>query len=327
MRPRQLGLLGAASLLAACASNPGQMAAGSRLQTSRQAEIVLLLPKCPVSGQVAAEPQPVAGPAGPAPAAALPAAVVPVIAAIGADVAISALKDWLARLDTERSGSFMAGGTGTLPTASDPGRCLVVARGPIGPPAADPALPAGTLLGARSLKDAGLAAMPQFYFEARLRHAGAAPESKQELLLEPQVLIFQETIAKRARSSPKNIGMVLALRRDSLEAGSTAAALRDKAEAVFVLNLNQIGPGQEIAPQPFPAAGAPPGLGHPMLDLVRSARITAQPGQVNAYAVVTEQAEKAPLLGFLTGALSRNEKGAMEALAKIIADALKEKPE
>jgi hypothetical protein len=320
--PTHAAGVGLVSLLAACSPGSGTTppvttATAITTVNARQAAAVRILPSCPIAGG-APSPTTVPGAASIAAAPAIAAALVPV----AVDFAVSAVRDYLARVESERTASYTASGSGALPASG--AACLVVTRGRLGVAAADRPPSQGTM-SAAAMGQAGLAGTPDFYMEARLvvrPRPGASPPMN-DLVLQPQYVQFARTAARRGRDEDKAVGMVLVLRQDPLPGAATSTSAATGANAVFPLNFGTLRPGTEILPTTFTPVGSEMDTAHPLADLQRSTPVAAGVSRVNAYAFITETAEPDRVLALLNGALERNEASLQTALTKAIQDAIK----
>jgi hypothetical protein len=324
---RSLALVGAvlAPTLAGCTSRveapapPRPAVTMAPTLHARQAAVVTLLPDCPRADRGD-------GPEDVSAAAAVAAALVPV----GVDLLVSTVSDYLKRLETERTASWLASGAGEL----RPGHgCIVIARGHIGSRSAESLQRQGFLI-PRDMRAAGLVAPPAFYMEIRIEAApaatarGAAPRT--EIRLRPQVVQFARTATRRGTTEAKEIGVVLALRSTPLPTqpnGPTEATATQGADAVFAFNLGALLPGQEIAPAPFPvpvATGAGSPAQHPFADLVQGAVLPRTGGQLNLAAFVTETGEPGRVLTLINDTLERQSAGLRDGLTKALQDAIKQ---
>lgn len=316
-------LLAGTALLGACTPSlreapPNPAAVRMETANARQAAVAMLLPGCPVADA----PLRAAANQGGLQPAALPALIAGALAPVVADIAFNAAKDYLARLQSERTANWIATGQGVL-TPSD--TCLVVMRGRIGRPTAGIA-DQGSLSGAAATQ-LGLAATPDFYMEARLRVTRRATPAGQpaqmDLLLQPQIVHFARTAARRGQDEAKAIGMVLVMRSAPAAAGADAAATANAAEVVVPLNFGTLVPGREIRPAAFPDLAAESPVGHPLADLARRTSLAEASGRLNFYAFVTETAEPDRVLQLVNDAVSRQSKPLQDALTTAIQDAIK----
>jgi hypothetical protein len=338
-------LLGVALVLAGCVDGGRTAPPVTKIepQKQREAAVVRLLEKCPLSDQA-----PDAAPALLPLIAAGAVALAPVVI----DFAVSALRDYLDRVQKEHTANYMATGAGDI--GKKDGFCLVVARGLVGE-AADGSLADQGSLKPHHMQTVGLAAPPAFYMEARLEIAKrkapeasvAAPAAGQgqatppkpgeqpkapeqpkpaeakvvaDLVLTPQYLQFARTAAERGQHDEKTVAMVLVLRASPAPENATSATAATDADAVFPLNFGKIKPGVEIMPTTF-TAGAPK-VDHPLGDLMRTAPLKQLPGSLNVYAFVTESAEPEKVLALMTKALENKGSDLEKALTTAIQNAI-----
>lgn len=307
-------------LLASCGgSQVAQPPAGAvevRGVHARQTEVVRIQDRCPLSDRPA-EVERTAVP--------LVAGVVAALIPTAVQFVVSGVRDYLARLEAERTATYTAIGSGMLPAQGN--ACLIVLRGHLGEPPT-PLPPRQGALDTDAMRELGLAATPDFYMEARLirRPRGNPPANAREtidLILQPQFVHFARTAARRGRDEAKTIGMVLVLRHEPAAAGANAATAATGAAAVFPLNFGAMQPGTEIRPSRFPPAPDPIGPAHPLYDLARSTPVAPGQARLNAYAFVTETAEPERLLVLLNETLRSQADGLQAALTATIQDAVK----
>lgn len=320
--PALFASVGLAAMLAACGSSsgstpPATTAVAISPVQARQAAAVRILATCPIAGGAQA---------GTAGTPELAPSFVPVLAGalvpIAVDFAVSAVRDYLARVESERTASYTASGSGALPSGG--GVCLVVTRGRLGSPDADRPQMQGAVT-SRAMNQVGLAGTPDFYMEARLvvrPRPGATPPVN-DLVLQPQYLQFARTAARRGRDEEKALGMVLILRQDPLPGAATSTTAATGANAVFPLNFGTLRPGTEIVPASYTPVGSDMDPAHPLADLQRSTPLGSGVARVNAYAFVTETAEPERVLTLLNAALERGDESLQAALTKAIQDAIK----
>lgn len=328
----RLLLLAAPALLAGCANAPPDTAGGTvaatamRTHTEMAAARAMLLDRCPLSDRESGGLQPALAPA--AIAAPVLAALVP----IATQFAVSAVTDYLARLESERDAVWNAIGIGAIPASGT--RCLVVARGRFGAAPAD-RLPTQGSLDHPAMRLVGLAAPPDFYMEARLEIVPGAPARAGqavggEIVLRPQVVHVARSAALRDAADPKSIGMVVALRATAVGRRPTEQSVTDGAAAVFALNLGRLAAGTEVRPASFAAAGGTDAEAHPLAHLAQRASLPSLPARLNIDAFVTEAADPNRVLRLLNAAVKDNAKGVQDALTaaiqKALADALAERP-
>jgi hypothetical protein len=285
---------------------------------SRQTGIVMLLNRCPVSDLAAAAP-PVLG------TETVPIALAAALVPIAVNFTVSAITDYLARVQSERTGTWRAGGAGNF--ADGPG-CLVVMRGRIGTPPG--LLPAQGSLSGEMMRSLGLAAPPDFYMEARisaelrpsqLARPGQAPQAPvTDIVLQPQLVQFARTFALRGRQDPKTVGMVLVMRGTPAPNGADAAMAAAGAEIVFPLHFGTIRPGVEIRSAVSGSGSLP---GHPLADLAQTLPIQGAPGRVNIVAITTESAEPDQVLRLINATAASQSAGLQQALSTAIQDAIK----
>jgi hypothetical protein len=320
--PAQFASAGLAAMLAACSPGSGSTPPATSVVAispihARQAAAVRIQATCPVAGGTRATTSDERR-LSPSLAPVLAAALVP----IAVDFAVSAVRDYLARVESERTASYTASGAGSLPSGG--GVCLVVTRGRLGSPDADRPQSQGEVT-ATAMNGVGLAGTPDFYMEARLvvrPRPGATPPVN-DLVLQPQYLQFARTAARRGRDEEKTLGMVLILRQDPLPGAATSTTAATGANAVFPLNFGTLRPGTEIVPASYTPVGSDMAPTHPLADLERSTPLGSGVARVNAYAFVTETAEPERVLTLLNAALERGDESLQAALTKAIQDAIK----
>lgn len=335
---RLFALAGSALALAACGHDnprrPSTVITATRVDPveQREAEFVKLLPSCPVSDEKTRLQQEYGKATAPVVAA--------VLAPVVIDFAVSAVRDYLQRVENEHTGSFMAAGAGTLPESGT--ACLVVGRGVLGKPVA--ALPKQGSLEERHMIDVGLARPPAFYMEARIATtvlptekkpepppatggkkpvAAAAPEKAEAqvrtvLEFAPQLIHFAKTVAKRGQDEEKTIAAVVVLRSTTAPEAPTSTTASKDAEAVFPLKLGALVPGTEVRPSDFAQVAD-----HPLADLRRTTTFSGKLAAANLYAFITESDDPGKVLVLLNKSLERQGDGLQKALNKAVEDALK----
>jgi len=320
--PAKVVSVGLAGLLAACSPGSGSTPPVTSATVispiyARQTATVRIQATCPIAGG--------------APAATfgrpeLSTSALPVLAAalvpIAVDFTISAVRDYLARVESERTASYTASGSGSLPSAGS--ACLIVTRGRMGRADADRPSSQGAVTD-EAMGQVGLAGPPDFYMEARLAirpRLGATPPMN-DLVLQPQYLQFARTAARRGRAEAKTIGMVLILRQDPLPGAATSTTAATGANAVFPLNFGTLQPGTEILSARYTPVGSDMEPAHPLADLERSTPVASGVSRVNAYAFITETAEPERVLTLLNAALEQGDAPLQAALTKAIQDAIK----
>jgi hypothetical protein len=326
MKVSRLLLLAAPALLAACAGGlqepiPPEGPVQVRTLNNRQTGSLTVLRSCPRADRADGGAEQVAGPA-----AALALAAVPVLV----DLGVSAISDYLARLEAERTGAWDGRGAIALPTdgAARSG-CIVVARGRIGTAGSGRLARQGTL-GPNDMEAVGLTHPPDFYMEIAftltprppVRGAAAGTSAGADILLRPQIVHYARTVARRGTDDPKAVGMVLVMRTTPLPDGATRQTAGTGADAVFAFNLGTLRPGQEIRPVTFPAP-AEPGPAHPLADLVQGGTLAHGRGTLNLGVFVTETGEPERVLVLLNDVLERQRKGLTDALTTAVQDAVK----
>lgn len=277
---------------------------------TRDAEFVRLMNQCPtktVGGQKAAFIPP----------------VVALVAPVVIDYAVSAFGDYLQRLESERSGAFIAFGAGKLSevektdAGKSPTSCLVIARGIVGGDA-----PA-------TLDDwakvAGLTAQPDFYFETQIERStqpvpatekGKADGVQTQLTLKPQFLYYARTSAKRGRDDDKSLSLVLVMRSTTAPENPTSTTAAKDAEAVFPLALGRYKPGISLTRDQNKNL---------FLGLDRVASISGAVDPLNFYAFVSEEADQNKALSLLSATFTKKSESIQEGLTKAITDALNAK--
>lgn len=314
-----LALAGCGPRVEAPTAPPAAVAMAAPL-AARQAAVVTLLPGCPRADRGD----------GPSEVSGLAAAAAAALVPVGVDFLVSAVTDYLKRLETERTASWIATGAGEL----KPGYgCIVIARGHIGSESVENLQQQG-FLSPSDMRAAGLVAPPAFYMEIRIEvapsaAAGSAPAASQ-VRLRPQVVQFARTAARRGTDEAKEIGVVLALRASPLPSRPTEATASQGADAVFAFNLGAMRPGQQIAPTPFPV----PRLGaqapvreinqHPFADLAQGGTLPRAGGQLNLAAFVTESGEPGRVLALINDTMERQSAGVRDGLTKALQDAVKQ---
>ncbi|MBX9596405.1 MAG: hypothetical protein K2X46_18705, partial [Roseomonas sp.] len=211
-----------------------------------------------------------------------------------------------------RTGNWMASGAGPL---RDGERCLVVLRGRIGSETAAgiPALPRQGSLPSNLGETTNLSAPPDFYMEAGLRVT--AQGERLELVLEPRLLHFARTAARRGKDEAKALGLVLVLRGTPLPPNPTVATARENAEAVFALDLGLVRPGTEIVH----VGGA-----NPFANLRQVSVIRASAGSINFGAFVTEAGTPDEVLRLVNATMARQGDALTKALSEAIQAAVRE---
>lgn len=328
----------AALTLAGCGHNnspPPNIGVPITKIEQRNAELVTILDRCPVSDPKSTPPATDETQVAPA---FVMAPVIAALAPIAIDWGVSALRNYLERLESERSGAFMATGAGDLEKRQDV--CLVIARGMVG--TVKDAIPTQGSLDAPKLQDVGLVAPPDFYLEIKVRLTPATAESsspdKQKaptksaqkakeseaakaptpaatynMELAPQFLQYARTVAKRGQDEEKSLALVLVARTTAAPEKADSATTAKEAEAVFPINLGRLKPGTELTPQAFSGTS----------DMKRVAGLPKLPKAMNFYAFVTESADENKALTLLTKAMERQNDGLQKALSKAVEDAMK----
>jgi hypothetical protein len=312
-------LAGCASRVDAPAQPPSAVSMAPPL-AARETGVVWLLPSCPRADREDRAAQ-VSGPA-----AAAAAALVPV----GVDFLVSAVSDYLKRLETERTANWLATGAAELQQGYG---CIVIARGHIGSRAVENLQQQG-FLSPSDMRIAGLVAPPAFYMEIRVEVSTAPAAARSspvtQIRLRPQVVQFARTAARRGTDEAKEIGVVLALRASPLPSRPTEATAGQGADAVFAFNVGALRPGQEIAPRPFPV----PRVGeratqqemaqHPFADLVQGGTLQHAGDQLNLAAFVTETGEPGRVLTLINETMERQSAGVRDGLTKALQDAVRQ---
>lgn len=279
----------------------------------------LIAQKCPVTGVLHAESeepaqQDVGGPNfAPAAGVAL-ATLVP----LAVDVGVSAVRDYLARQQSERTGKWQGTGVAALKKGE---WCLVVLRGWIGgTEAGNPNLPPQGSLRANFGRndDEGnipLTATPDFYLEAQL---SARPErDRLNLTLRPRFLHFARTAALSGRDESKALAMVLVLQRTPLPANANQDTAQQNAEAAFALDLGAVRPGTEIQR----AANGDP---FENLRQVSTINATGAATPMNIGAFVVEAGQPDEVLRLMNATMARQGDALTKALSEAIQAAIKE---
>ena len=311
----------------------------------RETEVVRFLNTCPVTNRETNAAQAEAAGAG----ALVAAALIP----IAVDFTISAIRDYLDRIEKEKSAAYIASGAGSISKFSKGSDtfsfCIVVARGMVGPtPTREEGKPeresaddkksrdtrnekklASEVQGKirmGDLKQVGLADTPAFYLELAATvtkrkdvkaKANGAPSPVADLVLMPGYFQFARTAAKRGTDDEKSIGMVLVLRTTPAAEGADKTGAATGADAVFPLLLGKYKPGIEVV--------GPKGekLQHPFSNLERTTPLLAIPDGLNSYASVTEASDPDKVLALISKTLEGKAKSLEEALSNAIKEAIK----
>lgn len=305
----------------------------------RNAELVAVLDRCPVSDP---KPLPQTTDGAQFAPAFVAAPVIAALAPIAIDWGVSALRNYLERLESERSGAFMATGAGDLNGMQE--SCLVIARGKVGK--VKEAIPSRGMLDNGALEKTKQVAQPDFYLEIKVKispaaaksdkpPAAAATSNKQKksapkakeseaaqaptpaasynMELMPQYFQYARTVAKRGQDEEKSLALVLVARTSAAPEKADSAAAAKDAEAVFPINLGRLMPGSELKPEAFLGTS----------DMKRVAALQKMPQVMNFYAFVAENADENKALTLLTKAMERQNDGLQKALNKAVEDAMK----
>ncbi|WP_417845909.1 hypothetical protein [Thalassospira povalilytica] len=221
------------------------------------------------------------------------AVAIPVIANAAYDGAVNFVKE----LNEKSSADYIATGLAEL----DKDKCISIVRGVIvnspeksnieeGDDNVAQWLNRGVLRDDLSLKD-----VPPFLLEVRVTGT-----SDGMVEIQPHYILFQESASKYFKMAKKNIGVVLVLREQVVEADD-ADSVKKGAEYVFAMNFGEVMPGTYLRGRAsFP-------------DM--QAALQVEKGKVfNAYAIVVEADEPSPIVELVATVA---EKGKDNLLSKL----------
>jgi hypothetical protein len=265
---------------------------------------------CLVAPQPTTEPPPKTEPFA---VPALLLAFVPILA----DLVISGVKTYIERAKNNLTANYVVTGSSELfdKDGNLTKRCLTIVRGVFGSPMANPASSVGSLT-ADHLERLGLVTYPELYFEAWLSPVPGEPKGR--IRVQPQVLHFAKTAAKRSDTGEKFIGMMLAFIDAAPDPGAKKETVEEKALATIPFEFTKVRVGSEYRAVKEDTNE----IRNPLADQTKV--ITIQRGDkiatgaINLYAFVTETEDASPFYQLLIDSIT----GHKDTLSKAIEDAV-----
>jgi len=297
---------------------------------------VLVLDKCPVTGS----------PPGPEKPFIAVAPILVALAPIVANFVVSGVKNYIQQAKDDLTANYVAAGSELLFDTDGKlqKHCLVIVRGIFGKLDDEKTQPAslGSLeiagvnkkTGLILSKETGLADYPDLYLEIWLNQQTQIKNKKIEpipftLVLEPQLLHFAQTAAKRSDSSEKFIGIVLAFSETALDEKGGKDAAKTAASATVPFDFRAVEQGKEYTTDPNADANA---LKNPLYDQRRAISFAKDGGKgpvslLNLYAFVTETENASPYYQLIIDSIAAKGSGLEEAITNVLTDAVNKSKE
>lgn len=243
--------------------------------------------------------------------------IIPIVAALAADVAVNATKAYLARAKTDLSGTWVATGAGAFRDEKGLKGCLVLARGTFGT-SEQPLQPIeGSRITSEVMKQVGLTAPPQFYMEVWVDETTQGGATA--LRLRPQFVSYSGTAAERRGDGVKNVAIVMAMLNASPSSAERDAVLKTAASTVSYV-FEKLSLGTEIVstnPASTTATGRPLSYLDRIVPLAAQSNLTSP---VNFFAFAAETDNAGVALSLFSTAFEKQ----APTLETAIADYLKE---